>query len=289
MFFIFQWPWHNAIYLAYRIIIACYSIACLLALVITSVEDGNEAYLIPYLTIWTYIFLCLYQLSSLFTCIYCICRTSGSGSDKSTFIMTKIQNNSISLQNLQKTNEDAVSNGNISIATEDPKSLNNLKSTTDLLDSQDCNTTWYMKLTWFLSTIVYVFGIIVTIVYFSALFPYIGVTKGFIHDLDVHAFNTLQIFIDMAIIARPVRLLHAIYPLIYGAIYLIFSVIYWSQDKKNNVLYPGVLDWNQPERTGLNMGLLAVLGIPLLQMILFGIFRLRLYVYKRVYGIDYLS
>ena len=188
-----------------------------------------------------------------------------------------------------KTNEDAVSNGNISIATEDPKSLNNLKSTTDLLDSQDCNTTWYMKLTWFLSTIVYVFGIIVTIVYFSALFPYIGVTKGFIHDLDVHAFNTLQIFIDMAIIARPVRLLHAIYPLIYGAIYLIFSVIYWSQDKKNNVLYPGVLDWNQPERTGLNMVLLAVLGIPLLQMILFGIFRLRLYVYKRVYGIDYLS
>ena len=223
--------------------------------------------------------------------IYCSCRIAGSGSEKSTFIMTKIQNNSISLQNLQKTNENrnGVSNESISITTEDPKSLNNnLKSTTDLLDSQDGNTTWYMKLTWFLSTIVYVFGIIVTIVYFSALFPYIGVTKGFIHDLDVHAFNTLQIFIDMAIIARPLRLLHAIYPLIYGAIYLIFSVIYWSQDKKNNVLYPGVLDWNQPGRTGLNMGLLAVLGIPLLQLILFGIFRLRLYVYKRVYGIDYL-
>ena len=165
-----------------------------------------------------------------------------------------------------------------------------LASSTDvLLDNQKKSTTWYMKLTWFLGNILYVFGIIVTLVYFTALFPSIGVTDGFIHDLNMHAFNSLQILIDIVIVARPVRLLHVIYPFLYGVCYLIFSVIYWSEDKKNNVLYPGVLDWNEPRQTGIFMGLLAVLGIPLLQLIFFGIFRLRLYVYKHTYGTDYLD
>ena len=141
----------------------------------------------------------------------------------------------------------------------------------------DIGIRWlYMKLTWCLADIVYVFGIIVTLIYFFALFPSIGITNGFIHDLNMHAFNSLQIIIDVAIVARPVRLLHIIYPLLYGACYLIFSVIFWLQDKKNNVLYPNVLDWNKPGTTMTYVVLLTFLGLPLLQLFHFGVYRLRL-------------
>ena len=138
-------------------------------------------------------------------------------------------------------------------------------------------TTWYMKLTWLLGNIFYTFGIVVTVVYFAAVHQ--GGTSY--HDLNMHAFNTVQIVIDIAIVARPIRLLHVIYPLGYGLCYIIFSVIFWSQDKVNNVLYVNVLDWNKPGTTAIVVVVLAVVGIPLIHLFLYGIYRLRVYTFKQ--------
>ena len=142
-----------------------------------------------------------------------------------------------------------------------------------------------MKLTWLLGNVFYVFGIVVTVVYFAAVHK--GGTNY--HDLNMHALNTVQILIDIAIVARPVRLLHVIYPFVYGACYIIFSAIFWSQDKVNNVLYQNVLDWNKPGTTGIVVALLAIVGIPLLHVLFYGIYHLRLYTFKRIYGTNYLD
>lgn len=181
-------------------------------------------------------------------------------------------------------NMSKVSNG----CTENTGNCNTNRSSTTDADSKSL-TSWYMKLTWCLADIVYAFGIIVTVIYFGVLFRSIGVTKGFIHDLNMHAFNSVQILIDIVIVARPVRLLHLLYPLLYGICYLIFSVFYWLQDKQNNVLYPGVLDWNKPGQTVLFMALLALIGLPFLQLILFLLFRLRLFIFRKLYGTVYLD
>ena len=249
--------------------------------------------------------LCLYQVTTLIACLFCLVCGGGnprSPSERSTlFKPYENENNAVhAVRNLgyleESVDNSHSSNGKVVTVSRDADGSYNADnrsttSATDLNDPRMNRTSWYMKVTWFLADVIYVFAIIVTVVYFTALFPNIGATEGsfFIHDLNVHAFNTVQILIDIAIVARPVRLLHVLYPLLYGVIYVIFSIIYWSKDKENNVLYPNILDWNKPGTTILFMILLTLLGLPVLQLMLFGLYRLRLYIYKRLYETVYID
>lgn len=279
----FQWKWHPAIYITYRIIVASYSVACFLALMLTAGSARSFAYL----TIWTYLILCLYQISALFSCIFChifkrgISGTVPTGAILMKSSITSGQATELALQNpsysddstkLPSRKGSGISNG---YTESEAVKASNSKQTPAPKD----RTVWYMKLTWLLASILYVFGFVVTVVYFAAVHQ--GGTN--IHDLNVHAFNTVQILIDIAIVARPVRLLHVIYPILYGLCYIIFSVIFWFQDKENNVLYPNVIDWNHPGTTAVVVTILAIVGIPIVHLALFGLYQLRLYIYKRIY------
>lgn len=101
--------------------------------------------------------------------------------------------------------------------------------------------------------------------------------------MHLHLLNSIVILLEMALSAIPVRLLHGLYPLIFGLIYVIFSAIYWAMDHEN-VLYPNVLDWNQPGMTVIVTLGLAIVIVPLLQLFLFGLYNLRLKIYKRIYA-----
>ena len=236
--------------------------------------------------------LCLYQLSAILASLFCFIRRRGtSRTIPQGAILTKASKTSGKGTDLPIQNPGFYDAGSTTVSDVKVETVSNgfveaPTTASKVLDSKDA-TAWYMKLAWLLANIVYVFGTVVTVVYFSALFPSRGKTN--IHDLNVHAFNTLQILIDIAIVARPVRLLHVIYPFLYGLCYIIFSVIFWFQDKENNVLYPNVLDWNHPGTTGIVIAILALIGIPLLQLAAFGLYRLRLYVYKRFYKTNYLD
>ena len=196
----FQWHWHPGIYITYRVIVACYSIACLIAIEIAQGTVDSLAYL----TIWTYTVLCLYQVTSLLACIFCLVCGGGNPrapSERSTLVKTHAnENNAVeAVRNLgyleESVNNSHSSNGKVSTISRDADGNYNVDnrstaSATDLNDPRMNRTCWYMKVTWCLADVVYTFGIIVTLVYFTALFPYIGVTSGFIHDLNVHAANT---------------------------------------------------------------------------------------------------
>jgi hypothetical protein len=107
------------------------------------------------------------------------------------------------------------------------------------------------------------------------------------HDLNVHAGNSAMLVLDLCVSARPVRLLHALHPLCYGLAYVTFNTIYWAFDHENNVLYEHVLDWRYPGPTvGVVIGL-AFLIVPLLQLANFGIHKLKLLIYQRLYGERY--
>lgn len=149
---------------------------------------------------------------------------------------------------------------------------------------------WYIQVYWALCNAIQVFAIVVTVIYFSALYPTMGARDGGVSlsDLNVHGLNSVMVLIDIAVCARPVRLLHGLYPFLYGAAYVIFSVVYWSRDPERNVLYENVLDWNQP---GITLGVvfgMALVGIPLLQLANFGVYQLRLCLYRKMYGEQYL-
>jgi hypothetical protein len=56
------------------------------------------------------------------------------------------------------------------------------------------------------------------------------------------------VFVDLLLNAIPVRLLHGIYVVIYGVIYIIFTAIFYAAGN-HAAIYPAVLDWGMPGRT----------------------------------------
>jgi len=137
-----------------------------------------------------------------------------------------------------------------------------------------------MKLSWFLFSVATTAAVMVTAVFFAGVFPVLHLNHVSVIDINVHIMNTVLVILEFSISAFPVRLLHVVYVLCYGLAYVIFSVIYWAIDH-SNVMYPGVLDWNAPKTTAVVLVVLTFVGIPLLQLILFSIYQLRLYICAR--------
>lgn len=275
-----------------------YSVGCFLAVTISSIWGTDVHSIMVYLTIWTYLVLCLYMLLTAGLAVF-YCKMKN---DKSCDRL-----HSVSIAKSRVADSKQVTVGVVSQAFEHDTEISSKSDPNSIQRTEDCskgrihsseydtgttlpslkdidNTNLFMKTSWLLGSIIYVFAIVVSVIYFVALFPSIGVTDGFIHDLNMHAFNTVLVLIDVAIVARPIRLLHVIYPVMYGVCYLVFSAIYWSFDHTRNVLYPVVLDWNYPGTTsGVLVGL-TVIGLPLVQLAHFGFYRLRLSVHRRIYG-----
>lgn len=155
------------------------------------------------------------------------------------------------------------------------------------------STQWYFQLCWLLYEILFVTAILVSVAYISAIFPKLKDSQWQCHgvslaDLSVHCINSILLLFEVFVCAYPVRLLHVIYPMLYACVYTVFSLAYWSCNTEENVLYPGVLDWNHPALTASFVALLVCLIIPLFHFIHYVLYRLRLFLYKKVYKEDYL-
>ena len=110
-----------------------------------------------------------------------------------------------------------------------------------------------IQLDWLLFAVACPYGITVTLIYFTAMYPTVAKEKNLtmpeLDNFHVHGFNSIVIALEYILAAYPVRLMHIIYPLIFGVAYLLVTVFYWLNDRQNHVLYRGVLDWNRPGRT----------------------------------------
>ena len=149
---------------------------------------------------------------------------------------------------------------------------------------------WYLKLAWVLWNIVFVHAIFVTVVYFGVIYERVQKRLGYpgiqFDDLNIHGINTVFVILDTVIGAMPVRLFHVIYPAMYGIVYIVFSVIFWSVDH-SNVIYRILLDWNNADVTIGVVILISVVIVPVLQCFHFALYQLRLFAYKQIYKEDY--
>ena len=140
-----------------------------------------------------------------------------------------------------------------------------------------------MRLDWVLFNIVCLAAFTVTLVYFVGLYPQMGAFKPpLIEDINLHGMNLVVVVLELILGAVPVRLVHVVYPILYGIVYTIFSLIYWSGDH-TRILYPKILDWNHPGTTASIIAGLLLVGAPLLQAVIFAIYKLKLCVYRRIY------
>jgi hypothetical protein len=142
---------------------------------------------------------------------------------------------------------------------------------------------WVMKLDWIIYSTISNIALIVTTVYFSILYPKVHHGKlPSIQDFHVHGVNTVVIIMELCFNGIPIRLGHAIYPFIYGWIYGTFSLIFWSFDH-SRVVYPLILDWNHLETTIPSLLILGFVLVPLFQLVLFGLYKLKMKLYYKLH------
>ncbi|XP_060063836.1 protein rolling stone-like [Ylistrum balloti] len=272
-FYTFQWRWHPHIFLIYRSMIAAYSIGSLSAVLV----EGGGPHIMVYLTIWTYLTLTLHFLTAAILAFVCHCTRCGDDQTNS-IVLTQVQSEPIKAVNGSFQTDDGrkMSKSNIDdSSTADQETGHNSDESAQSLP-------WYFQGCWLVSIVAHHFTLVVTLVYFTALFPFMGIQGIAINDINMHGISSVLVLIDVAVGARPVRLLHVIYPIVFGITYVTFSAIYWSRDTVNNVVY-NILDWNNP---GLAVGVvvgLAFVVIPLIQLLHFGLYRLRLRLYDHIY------
>ena len=123
-------------------------------------------------------------------------------------------------------------------------------------------------------------SILVTVIYWSLLRAPIPILL----DLSLHAFPCILGFIDVILTPVPVKLQHAVYPMAYGVVYVIFTLIYWAaggtDPNGNTGIYPGLLDWEDPGTTCITIAC-SMVAVIISQVILWGIYKIKMTIIKR--------
>lgn len=91
-------------------------------------------------------------------------------------------------------------------------------------------------------------------------------------NFSLHAMNSIYVVLNLVLTATPSRLLHFIYPVLFGVVYTAFSVVYHLADGTNVRGQPyiySVLDWSRPGRTLLMSSISNFLAIPVVHLLLF--------------------
>ncbi|XP_071491361.1 protein rolling stone-like [Diadema antillarum] len=149
-------------------------------------------------------------------------------------------------------------------------------------------TPWYLKLSWALFNINVMVAPLVTVVYWSVLHDYSPPEEGEVRNplnvglnVNVHAMNGILIILDLFVSAHPIRIVHWIYGLAYGFVYIVFTVIYWAAGGVNSwggtAIYP-ILDWGEIPGLTCAYVLAIALAIGVIQCIVYALFRLRVYI-----------
>lgn len=128
---------------------------------------------------------------------------------------------------------------------------------------------------------------LVTVMYWG--FDYVPGHYVDASNANAHAVNTLLMSIDVMICNVPVRIFHLIYPMTYGLVYTLFTIIYWAvggtNHKGQKYIY-AILDYDKNVGLALLMAAMFVLvAVPISQFLLYGMYRIRLWmVTKRQQG-----
>jgi len=90
------------------------------------------------------------------------------------------------------------------------------------------------KISWGLQNMSSSAAIFITIIYWAILHPIVlkeGLMSGAYYqflNVFLHLLNTLSYLLDIFITARPTRIHHFYWPIVFGLWYMIFSIIYWA-------------------------------------------------------------
>ncbi|XP_014776571.1 protein rolling stone [Octopus bimaculoides] len=290
-FYLPQWKWSRIVFAMYRVSLAFYTMACLLDYVIVMSHGSSPVShnIMAYMTTWTYSLLVLHFNMAAVITLFCMWKEKrGTNRVIDTVKPTSIRRLTLpsGLYDQKSINPDIYFHGKSELEAGFQVDIKaNFSVEAD-------RSTWYMKLSWLVFSVVFNWAIIVTLIFFGAIYP------GFIQnepcpvisfeDINIHALNTVFVILEVILCAYPVRLYHVLYSIFYGMIYLVFNICYWSSDRENNIIYPGILDWNYPWTSLVMALLLAFVITPFLQLVHFVLYHIRCFLFRKIYGHEYI-
>ena len=248
MSFALQWL-SLPFFLAYRLIVTIYNFAWLIYNIYK-----YQAKLFIFLTNWTYLILNLYFLQATtltFCALYCEYKKHKGASSSTNETQALVEKGSGD-DNANQEEEAAEEAGEENALRLPQKSF------------------------WLLYNISANAGLLITAGYWTVLFEDEPIDAN---NITKHALNSVFMVIDTFLSSIPVRLFHSVYPLLYIIVYLAFTVIYWQLGGTNIQGQPyiySLLDYNNFEAsTGCIMAFFLLLVQPVLQLMLFGLVKLR--------------
>ena len=237
-------------FLAYRLIVTGYNFAWLIYNIYK-----YQAKLFIFLTNWTYLILDLYFLQATtltFCALYCEYKKRRGASSSTSETQALVE-----------------------MGSGDDNANQNEKTTTEAREEDALRLP--QKIFWLLYIISANAGLLVTAGYWTVLFEEDEPVDA--NNITKHALNSVFMVIDTFLSSIPIRLFHSVYPLLYIIVYLAFTVFYWQLGGTNLQGQPYIyklLDYNNFEAsTGCIIGFFLLLVQPVLQLMLFGLVKLR--------------
>ncbi|ESP04551.1 hypothetical protein LOTGIDRAFT_237304 [Lottia gigantea] len=253
--FVFRTP--PILFLAYRLLMMCYTLSML---IITAARSSGITAGVPwsaFLTNWTYVALTIHMLLHFIVAL-------------TTFIYRAIKGTSFISPTDKEVHEQCF---------QGKSRQSNYENTEESARSGDDSMVppkFYIlhAIVWLSYNYVSSNALMVTIIFWSVLAPGMEAEASSMENVQLHIINTVIVFLEQCLSPIPIRLLHIIYPILYGLIYVIFSAAY------DKTIY-SILDWSKPGTAMMYVSIIAFVAYPLIQFLFFGIYHLKVFIYKR--------
>mmetsp|Transcript_49569 Transcript_49569/g.126302 ORF Transcript_49569/g.126302 Transcript_49569/m.126302 type:complete len:275 (-) Transcript_49569:213-1037(-) len=133
-------------------------------------------------------------------------------------------------------------------------------------DGLGASTPWFVSVTWLLSAIVPVLSFMVCVLFWALVFEP-GPGKPPAIDVVMHGGNLALALVDLLLNRQPYYIDHVYAPFTFSGIYCLFTVVYYLAGGKNkdgvqNYIYDSV-DWSKPRETASLLGVIVILGVPI--------------------------
>ncbi|XP_062574951.1 protein rolling stone-like [Saccostrea cucullata] len=97
-------------------------------------------------------------------------------------------------------------------------------------------------------------------------------------DILTHGVNAVYVIVNVSVTAVPIRIYHLFHGVLFGVMYVVFTVIYYAAGGTNHqdkaYIY-SVLDWDNPGITLAYCLAVGIVAMPLCHLMVYGIYALR--------------
>jgi len=155
----------------------------------------------------------------------------------------------------------------------------------DSLPITSNHLSWYHEVLWVLHTLAADSSFVCTIAYFAIFFK---VRYTFLGSLDVptHVLPLVLMIVDTLASHIPVRLFHVMYAYMFGAAYVVFTIVFILTEVKidlssNPVFYPSLESGDEPLIYTAYLSIFLIAGFPVAQLFFFLLHKFRSWLISR--------